>query len=114
MFRRIGKLWDVILFGFVILILASWQLRYANVAEGIIAVAAIIFGVGLLFTGKWGLIGICLTLTASTIVYFGQIWYLPIISEDPSLIWPNLWKLIAAILLFIYIGRQRIEERMAS
>lgn len=119
MFRRIGKLWDVILFGFVILILASWQLRFAleggvNVAEGILAVAAIIFGIGLLFTGKWGLIGMCITLTASTIVYFGEMWYLPIIAEDSALIWPSLWKLIAAILLFIYIGRQRIEERMAS
>ena len=114
MFRRIGRLWDVILFGFVMLILASWQLRYANVAEGIIAVAAIIFAVGLLFTGKWGLIGTCLTLTASAIVYFGQMWYLPISAEDSTLIWPNLWKLIATILLFIYIGRQRIEERMTA
>jgi len=113
MFERLADFWDIVVFGFLLLILASIQLRYATWAEGILSVAAIIFGVGLLLTKKWGLIGAYVTLLLSIAVYFGQIWFLSIVHEDGGYIFPNILKMLVAILLWLYIGRTRIEQRFA-
>ena len=62
MFERLADFWDIVIFGFVLLMLASLQLRHASYAEGILALAAIVFGVGLLLAKKWALIGTYITL----------------------------------------------------
>jgi hypothetical protein len=73
-------------------------------------VAAVVFCVLLLVKLRLALIGINLTLLASIIVYFTRAWLQPIVNEDASLIWPNVLKMLVGMLLFIYIGRQRIEH----
>ena len=80
MFERLADFWDIVVFGFVLLVLASLQLRHASGAEGILALAAIVFGVGLLLAKKWGLIGAYITLLLGIAVYFGQIWFEPIMT----------------------------------
>src|SRR5262245_54658716 len=70
MFERLADFWDIVIFGFVLLILASLQLRHASYAEGILAIAAIVFGVGLLLAKKWALIGMDVTLLLGLVVYF--------------------------------------------
>src|SRR5439155_19636468 len=55
MFERLADFWDIVIFGFVLIMLASFQLRHASSAEIILALAAIVFGVGLLLAKKWAL-----------------------------------------------------------
>ena len=43
MFERLADFWDIVVFGFVLLILASLQLRHASWAEGVLALAAITY-----------------------------------------------------------------------
>ena len=117
MFKRIGSFLDIIIFALILMLLASWQLRDAYTRgadlEILVTVAAFVFGAGLFFTAKWGLIGTVITLTVACAIYFGAIWYQPIVHEDPSLIWPNILRLLVVILLFLYIGRTRIENRFS-
>lgn len=87
-----------------------FQFQTGQRLDIVLAVAAIVFCVLLLFKLKAGLVGINLTLLASIAVYFIRLWADPIIQENASLIWPNLLKMVVGILLFIYIGRQRIEH----
>ena len=46
MFERLADFWDIVIFGFVLIMLASLQLRHPSVAEIILALAAIVFGAG--------------------------------------------------------------------
>src|SRR2546425_4632801 len=107
MFERLADFWDIVVFGFVLLILASLQLRHASWAEGVLALAAIIFGVGLLLAKKWGLIGAYITLMLGLAVYFAQIWFEPIMTGQGGYVFDNILKIIVVILLLIYIGRTR-------
>ena len=113
MFERLADFWDIVVFGFVLLVLASLQLRHASPAEGILALAAIIFGVGLLLAKKWGLIGACIALLLAIAVYFAQIWFEPITTGQAGYVRDNILKMIMAILLLMYIGRTRIEQRFS-
>src|SRR5207244_9133261 len=82
MFERLADFWDIVIFGFVLLMLASLQLRHASYAEGLLALAAIVFGVGLLLAKKWALIGTYITLLLGLVVYFAQIWFEPIMTSQ--------------------------------
>jgi hypothetical protein len=113
MFERLADFWDIVVFGFVLLILASLQLRHASWAEGILSLAAIIFGVGLLLAKKWGLIGAYITLLLGLAVYFAQIWFEPIMTGQGGYVFDNILKIIVVILLLMYIGRTRIEQRFS-
>ena len=113
MFERLADFWDIVVFGFVLIMLASLQLRHASCAEGILALVAIVFGVGLLLAKKWGLIGAYITLLLAMAVYFAQIWVEPIMTGKGEYVLDNILKMIVAILLLIYIGRTRIEQRFA-
>jgi hypothetical protein len=95
------------------MILASLQLSNANFAEAVLALAALVCGVGFLFGQKWALFGTYITLMLAILVYFAQIWFEPIITGDGSHIVPNVLKMIVAILLLTYIGRARIEYRFS-
>ena len=110
MSERRGSYVSVILFAIVLGILAYVQLRNANVVEGIVSVAALLFCLGLLVKQRWALIGVCLTLLVGIGVYFVEAWFQPIVNEDPALIWPNVLKMLIGVVLFAYIGRERIEE----
>jgi hypothetical protein len=105
----------MIIFAFILMFLASFELRNAYVQgavlESLLAVAVLICSVGLLFTAKWGLIGVCVTLIAAVLVYFGQMWLQPIMHEDPQLIRPYVLKIIVVIVLLLYLGRERVERR---
>jgi hypothetical protein len=103
----------VIIFAVVLGVLAYLQFRTGNVIEDILAVAAVVFSLGLLAKQRWALKGVSLTLLAAIGVYFAQAWFQPIVEEDASLILPNVLKLVLAIVLFLYIGRQRIEDSFA-
>lgn len=111
MFEKLADFWDIVVFGFVLLMLASLQLRYATFAEGVLALAALVCGVGLILAQKWGLIGAYITLLLSVLVYFAQIWFLPIVTGEGRYVMANILKMIVAIVLLMYIGRERIEQR---
>jgi len=113
MFERLADFWDIVVFGFVLLVLASLQLRHASLTEGILALAAIVFGVGLLLAKKWGLIGAYITLILGIAVYFAQIWFAPITTGQKGYVLDNILKMLVAILLLMYIGRTRIEQRFS-
>ncbi len=113
MFERLADFWDIVVFGFVLLILASLQLRHASWPEGVLALAAIIFGVGLLLAKKWALIGAYITLILGIAVYFAQIWFEPIMTGKGGYVFDNILKIIVVILLLMYIGRTRIEQRFS-
>lgn len=112
--RRLWQLLDVFFFAIVILALSVWQFMHGTSGEMVVSVLAVLGGIGLLFTGRWGLVVTCTALLLAICVYFWQMWYQPIIEEDINLVWPNVWKMLAAIVLFLYIGRERIDHRMAS
>ena len=113
MFERLADFWDIVVFGFVLLILASLQLRHPSWAEGVQALAAISFGVGLLLAKKWALIGTYITLLLGLVVYFAQIWFEPIMTSQGGYVFDNILKLLVVILLLLYIGRTRIEQRFS-
>ena len=103
----------VIIFAVVLGVLAYLQFRAGNVIEDILAVAAVVFSLGLLVKQRWALKGVCLTLLVAIGVYFTQAWLQPIVEEDPGRILPNVLKLVLGIVLFLYIGRERIEHSFA-
>ena len=113
MFERLADFWDIVIFGFVLIMLASLQLRHASSAEIILALAAIVFGVGLLLAKKWALIGTYITLLLALAVYFAQIWFEPIMTGAGGYVFDNILKLLVVILLLLYIGRTRIEQRFS-
>jgi hypothetical protein len=113
MFERLADFWDIVIFGFILLMLASLQLRHASYAEVILALAAIVFGVGLLLAKKWALIGTYITLLLGLAVYFAQIWFEPIMTGKGGYVFDNILKLLVVILLLMYIGRTRIEQRFS-
>ena len=113
MFERLADFWDIVIFGFVLIMLASLQLRHASSAEIILALAAIIFGVGLLLAKKWALIGTYIKLLLGLAVYFAQIWFEPIMTGKAGYVCDNILKLLVVLLLFLYIGRTRIEQRFS-
>jgi hypothetical protein len=111
MSEQTGSFVGVIVFAVICGVLAYYfQFRTGYPIDIVLAVAAVVFCVLLLLKLKVGLIGINLILLASITVYFIRTWMQPILNEDPSLIWPNVLKMLGGILLFIYIGRQRIEH----
>jgi hypothetical protein len=85
-----------------------------NIVERILAVAAIVFCLGLLAKQKWALIGIALTLLVGIAVAFIQAWQEPIMAGDTGLILPYVLKMLGGIVLFIYIGREQIEHGVFS
>ena len=105
----------VYIFSIVLGVLAVWQLRNAwsngSGVEIVVLGLTVLFCLGLLLKQKWALIGVCLMLLVGIGLYFTLTWSQPILQEDPSLVWPNLIKMAVGILLFVYIGRQRIEHR---
>jgi hypothetical protein len=113
MFERFADFWDIVIFGFVLLILASLQLRHASYAEGLLALAAVVFGVGLLLAKKWALIGTYITLLLALVVYFAQIWFEPIMTGEGRYAWDNILKFLVVVLMLLYIGRTRIEQRFS-
>jgi hypothetical protein len=113
MFERLADFWDIVIFGFVLLMLASLQLRHASYAEGILALAAVVFGVGLLLAKKWALIGTYITLLLALMVYFAQSWFEPIMTGEGGYVWDNILKLVVVVLLLLYIGRTHIEQRFS-
>jgi hypothetical protein len=113
MFERLADFWDIVIFGFVLLMLASLQLRHASCAEVILALAAMVCGVGLLWAKKWALFGTYMTLLLALGIYFGQIWYEPIMTGKGRYVLDNILKMLVVILLLVYIGRARIEQRFA-
>jgi hypothetical protein len=113
MFERLADFWDIVVFAFVLLMLASLQLRHATSAEAVLALAALICAVGLLLVKKWAVIGLDIILTLSFLVYFGQIWVQSIMHEHGGYVLSNVLKMVLAYLLFLYIGREQIEKRFA-
>jgi uncharacterized membrane protein HdeD (DUF308 family) len=78
--------------------------------ERALAVASVLFGLFLLFKQRWALIGANLTLLIGIAVFFIGTWSLPIMAEDASLIWPSLFKMLIGVVLFILVGRDRIDQ----
>ncbi len=74
---------------------------------------SIVFGAGLLLAKKWGLIGTYITLLLGLVVYFAQIWFEPIMTSQGGYVFDNILKLLVVILLLLYIGRTRIEQRFS-
>jgi hypothetical protein len=111
MSEKTGSYVGVIVFAVILIVLAYLQFRTGNVIEDILAVAAVIFCLGLLVKQSWALRGVCVTLLAGIVLYFTQAWLQPIVEEDASLILPNVLKMLLGIVLLIYIGRERIEYR---
>ena len=96
--------------------MAAWQFKNGTSGEMAVSVLAIIGGIGLLFTRS---MGTRRHLHRAALGNRGSIsgrcvGYQPIIEEDLNLVLPNVWKMLVAIVLFIYIGRERIDHRMAS
>jgi hypothetical protein len=112
MSEKTGGYVGVIVFAVILGVLAYLQFRSGNIIEDILAVAAVIFCLGLLVKQAWALKGVCVTLLVGIAVYFTQAWLQPIVAEDASLILPNVAKMVLGILLFIYIGREQIEYRL--
>ena len=111
MSEKTGNYIGVIVFAVLLGVLAYFQFRTGNIVEDILAVAAVIFCLGLLVKQRWALIGVCITLLVGILVYFTQSWLQPIVDEDSGRILPNVLKMVLGIVLFIYIGRERVEER---
>ena len=85
-----------------------------DIVERILAVAAVVFCLGLLAKQKWALIGISLTLLVAIVVSFIQAWQQPIMAANASLSLPYILKMLGGIVLFIYIGREQIEHGVFS
>jgi hypothetical protein len=113
MFEKLADFWDIVVFAFIVLILASLQLRYATYAEGVLALIAIICAVGLLFVKKWAVLGLDLVFISGFLVYFGQLWLQSILHSSGSYVTCNLFKMVITFLLLLYVGRERIEQRFA-
>ena len=111
MFKNMADFWDIIVFAFLLMMLASWQLSSASLLQAILAGAAIICGVGLLYAKKWALLGTYVILMFGIMVCFGDIIYKPIVTGEASRVFPNIVKTIVAVLLLAYVGRTRVEER---
>lgn len=114
MFERLADYWDVVVFAFLLLILASVQLRYATVAEALLALAAIVCCIGLLLVKKWALLGLYIVLTVSYPVYFGQMWLQSIEAGSGKYVLTNLVKMLIVTLLFVYVGRESMEQRLSQ
>jgi len=115
MSERTGSAMGVMVFAVVFGILAvvfHWYL--GNTIERILAVAAVVFCLGLLVRQKWALIGVCLTLLVGIGVAFVQAWLQPIMAEHGGLVLPNVLKMLGGIALLLYIGRERIEHGVFS
>ncbi len=114
MSEQSGGYVGVIIFAIVLAGLAYFfQWGPGNLIERMLAIASWLFCLGLLFKQKWALVGVYLTLLVAVLVFFTEAWLLPIVNEDTALVRPNVIKLIVGILLFIYIGRERVENRLA-
>ena len=115
MSEKTGSYVGVIIFAVVCGVLAYffyWNM--GNTVERILAVAAVVFCLGLLAKQKWALIGIALTLLVAIVVAFIQAWQQPIMTGDTGLILPYVLKMLGGIVLFIYIGREQVEHRVFS
>jgi hypothetical protein len=115
MSERTGSYVGVIVFAVVCGALAYffyWDT--GNIVERIVAVAAIVFCLGLLAKQRWALIGIALTLLVGIVVAFIQAWQQPIMAGDTGLILPYVLKMLGGIVLFIYIGREQVEHGVFS
>jgi hypothetical protein len=111
MSENTGGYVGVIIFAVVFGVLAYLiQWRAGNPLDMALAVAAVVFCLGLLIKQRWALIGVCLTLLVGISLYFMRAWSQPIMAEDTSLILPNVLKMLGGIVLLIYIGRQKVEH----
>ena len=113
--EKTGSYVGVIVFAVVCGALAYffyWDM--GNIIERILAVAAVVFCLGLLVKQKWALIGIALTLLVAIAIAFIQAWQEPIMAGDTGLILPYVLKMLGGIVLFIYIGREQIEHGVFS
>jgi hypothetical protein len=113
MFKNMAEFWDIVIFAFLFMMLASWQLSSAGFLQALVAIAAIVCCVGLLYAKKWALIGTYIVLIAGIMVCFGDIFYQPIVTGEASRVLPNIVKTIVAVLLFLYVGRGRVEARFS-
>jgi hypothetical protein len=67
----------------------------------------------LLLAKKWALIGTYITLLLALLVYFAQIWFEAIMTGEGGYVWDHILKLLVVVLLLLYIGRTRIEQRFS-
>lgn len=111
MFEKLADFWDIIVFAFLVLMLASLQLRFATYPEGVLALVALVCAVGLLLVKKWAVIGLDIVLILSFPVYFGQMWFQSIIHNSGSYVFSNICKMLMACVLLLYIGRAYTEQR---
>jgi hypothetical protein len=115
MSENTGGYVGVVIFAVVFGVLAYLlQWRTGNPIDMILAVAAVVFCLGMLIRQRWALIGACLTLLVGIGIYFIRTWSQPIMAEDASLVLPNVLKMLGGIVLLIYIGRQKIEHSVFS
>ena len=118
MLQNLGRFLDVIVFAFLMMILGSWQLQHAYVIgsslEGLIAVAAILFAVGLFFGARWGISGMVFTLVVAIFVYLIEMFLPSPHHSGVSFVVVNIVKIIITALLLWYINRQRVENRLAA
>ena len=103
----VGVVVFAVVFG-VLAYLIQW--RAGNLIDIVLAVAAVVFCLGLLIKQRWALIGVCLTLLVGISIYFVRAWSQPILAEDASLVLPNVLKMLGGIVLLLYIGRQKVEH----
>ena len=94
-----------------LLLWTSQPLDEPSRIERVLAVASVFFGLFVLFKQRWALIGASLTLLVGIAVFFIHTWSDAIMADDPGLIWPNLFKMVIGIILFILIGRERVDQR---
>lgn len=101
----------LLMIGMGVLLWISQPLDAPNGIERVLAVASVLFGLFILFKQRWALVGASLTLLVGIVVFFIHTWSDPIMADDPNLIWPNLFKMVIGIILFIMIGRERVDQR---
>ncbi len=113
MFEKLTDFWDVVIFAFVVLMLASLQLRFATYPEGVLALIAIVCAIGLIRVQYWAVIGLDLVFLSALLVYFGQIWMQSILHASGRYVCYNLLKMVTVFVLLLYLGRERMEQRLA-
>ena len=115
MSEKAGSYGGVVVFAVLCVVLAYFfYWRMESAIERLVAVAAVVFCLGLLGKQKWALIGVCLTLLVGIGVAFVHVWLQSIVAENAGPVLPNMLRMLGGIVLFIYIGRERIEHGIFS
>ncbi len=117
MLQNFGRFLDVMVFAFLMMILGSWQLQHAyvigSIIEGVIAVAALLFAVGLFLGASWSISGMVCTLAVAIFVYFIEMFLPSMHHSGFGFVVANIVKILIAALLLWYMNRQRVENRFA-